>query len=95
MFLETKKVITQHTRISKLKKSHAYSRTRTVAIIKCDNCESLFERDLGKIDYRRLNNIFFHVCSNCDAKKFAQSKGVERRRIWGITADSEIDISKF
>ena len=47
------------------------------------------------MDKRRLNNDYFHVCSNCDTKRFAQSKGVERRRIWNMSVDADLDISKI
>jgi hypothetical protein len=32
---------------------------------------------------------------NCDPKKFAQSKGVERRKFWDMPIDSDIDIAKI
>ena len=92
MFIETKKVTKQYTRSSKLKKSHAYSRIQTIAVFQCDGCESLFERALGKMDYRRLSDNYFHVCSNCNPKKFAQQKGVERRLIWNMPVDSDLKI---
>lgn len=95
MFLETKKSITQHTRLSKLGTEHAYSRTKTVAVFQCDSCSAGFERDVGKMDYRRLNNRYFHVCPNCNPKQFAQKKSVERRTIWNISVDSDIDISRY
>ena len=95
MIIEIKSVTTEYTRASKLKKSHVYTRTKTVAVIECDNCHSSFERDLGFMDKRRLDNGYYHVCSNCDSKKFAQSKGVERRRFWNMPVDSDIDISKL
>jgi hypothetical protein len=94
MFIETRRVPKQYIRISKLKKSHTYTRYRTVAVLGCDCCGSLFERDLGLMDHRRLNDTVFHVCSNCDAKRFAQSKGAERKRFWNLTADLDIDITK-
>jgi hypothetical protein len=92
MFIETKKVTTQYTRSSKLKKSHAYSRVQTIAVFQCDCCESLFERALGKMDYRRLSDNYFHVCANCNPKQFAQQKGVERRLIWNMPVDSDLKI---
>jgi len=95
MFLETKKSITKHTRTSKLGIEHDYTRAKTVAVFKCDNCGSIFERDIGKMDHRRLNNRYFHVCSTCNPKQFAQKKGVERRTIWEISVDSDIDISRY
>jgi len=88
MIKEIKVVTTEYTRTSKLKKSHAYTRTKTVAVIECDNCRSLFERDIGTMDRRRLADGYYHVCSHCDPKKFAQSKGVESRKVWDMPASS-------
>lgn len=95
MIIETKSVTTEYTRTSKLKKSHTYTRTKTVAVIKCDSCQSLFERDAGTMDRRRLDNGYYHVCPDCNPKKFAQSKGVERRKFWDMPIDSDIDIAKI
>ena len=95
MIKETRTVTTEYTRTSKLKKSHAYTRTKTVAVIECDSCQSLFERDIGTMDRRRLADGYYHVCSNCNPKKFAQNKGVEHRRFWNMPVDSDIDITKI
>jgi rubredoxin len=95
MFIETKHIRTQYTRVSKLKKSHAYSRVKSVAVFQCDNCESIFERDQGSIDHRRMSNEYFHVCPNCKPKQFAQSKGAERRTMWNLPVDSDKNISDF
>ena len=95
MFLETKRVVKNYTRPSKKGVNHTYKRTSIVAAFRCDNCDSFFERQLGHMDKRRLNNNYFHVCSNCDAKRFAQKKGVEKRKIWGMSADTDLDISKI
>jgi hypothetical protein len=89
MLIQIKKVVTKHTRTSKLKKSHAYTRTKTIAVFQCDNCKSLFERDQGKMDKQRISNQYFHVCNTCNPKQFAQKKGVENRRVWGLSADSD------
>lgn len=89
MFIQTKKVVTTYQRSSKLKKSHAYSRTKTIVVIECDNCKSLFEREQGKIDKQRLNNQYFHVCSNCNPKQFAQKCSAEKRQLWNLSADSD------
>jgi len=35
------------------------------------------------------------VCDNCDSKKFAQRKGVEKKQMWNMTASSSQPISKF
>lgn len=95
MFLKTKKISSQYTRSSKLGVVHTYKRQKTVAVFRCDNCDSVFERELGKMDYRRLSNTYFHVCNHCDAKRFAQKKGVERKHIWDMPVNSDIDISKI
>ena len=95
MFLMTKKVEAKYMRPSKLGQTHLYTRVKTLVVFLCDNCQDIFTRDLGKIDHRRLSNEFFHVCSNCNQKSFAQRKGVERRQLWKISVDSELDITKF
>jgi predicted RNA-binding Zn-ribbon protein involved in translation (DUF1610 family) len=95
MFLETKRIINTYTRASKQGLEHSYRRSSTIASFRCDNCGDLFERNVGHMDKRRLNNNYFHVCSKCDAKRFAQSKGVERRKIWNMSADTDLDISKI
>ena len=95
MFIETKKITAQYPRTSRLGVIHSYGRTRTVVTFQCDSCGILFNRDLGKIDHRRLSNVYFHVCPNCNPKQFAQKRGVERRTIWNLTADSDKDISRI
>ena len=95
MFIETKKIKAQYTRISRLGVAHYYTRTKTIAVFQCDDCNTVFTRELGKMDYRRLNNIYFHVCPNCNPKKFAQKRGVEKRTVWKLTADSDKDISRI
>ena len=92
MIIETKKVTTQYARDSKLKKSHPYSRTKTVVVIQCDNCKTLFERSQGNMDRKRINNDYFHVCPNCNPKQFAQQKGVDRRTIWNLPVNSDLKI---
>jgi hypothetical protein len=95
MFLGTEKVITEHKRRSKLGKEHKYNRVKTIVKLRCDNCDSVFTRDLKKISRARLNNNYFHVCSNCDAKRFAQRKGIEQKQIWDMPASADIPISKY
>lgn len=85
----------EYTRISKLGLSHTYNRSKTIAIFRCDNCDEMFERDLKHIDYRRLNNNYFHVCSKCDAKRFAQRKGIEQKKIWDLPASSTLPVGKY
>ena len=87
MFIKTIKIKTEYTRTSKLGKSHAYSKTKTIAVFQCDSCSTLFERPSAKMDPKRVNNEYSHVCPNCDSKRFAQKKGVERRRLWDTPID--------
>jgi hypothetical protein len=95
MIMEIKRVITSYTRNSKLGVEHKYTRNKTVIVIECDNCKNLFERDLGKMDRKRLNNNYFYVCANCDSKKFAQKVGAKSRRFWNISVDTDIDITQY
>jgi hypothetical protein len=88
MILGTEFRKNHYVRVSKKGKTHTYSRNKTVLVIRCDCCQEVFERDKGAMDPNRLNDGVYHVCSNCDAKKFAQSKGVEARKIWDIPVSS-------
>jgi|TARA_B100001094_G_scaffold39676_1_gene34223 hypothetical protein len=47
------------------------------------------------MDPKRLNNNYFHVCSNCDSKSFAQKKGVEKKQVWNMSASSSTPIGKL
>jgi NAD-dependent SIR2 family protein deacetylase len=84
-----------YTRSSKLGQEHTYSRTKTFAVFRCDNCGKVFERERGRVSSKRFNNHYFHVCSKCDAKRFAQRKGIERKHIWDKPASIADDISKL
>ena len=95
MFKETKEINSKYTRTSKLGITHTYSRTKTIVTFICDSCNSIFDRNLGSIDHRRISNNYFHVCTNCNPKHFAQKKGVERRQIWNLSVNSDIDISRI
>lgn len=95
MFIRIEKVTTSHSRSSKLGKDHNYVRTKSVVIFRCDNCSEIFSRDRGKMDPKRLSNNYFHVCSRCDAKKFAQRRGKEKKKIWDLPASSLQDIGKL
>ena len=88
MFMSTEYIITEHHRLSKTGVAHTYKRKKTVLVFRCDSCGNSFKRDKGSMSPKRLNNNFYHVCSNCDAKRFAQEKGVERRRIWDMPVSS-------
>jgi len=87
-----KKLYERH---SKLGKMHKYYRNITMVILRCDSCDAEFERARGSMDPKRLSNSYFHVCKNCDSKKFAQKKGVEQKQKWNMTASSDLDISKL
>jgi hypothetical protein len=95
MFIKTETEKTTHIRKSKHGREHAYSRVKTVAVLRCDNCDTLFKRDVKKINRKRLSNNYFHVCSNCDSKRFAQRKGIEQKKIWDLPASTELPVGKF
>ena len=95
MFLKTEIQTTQYTRRSKCGLEHSYTRNKTVAIFRCDNCDSIFSRDLKHVDSKRLSNNYFHCCPNCDTKRFAQRKGVEQKKIWDMPASVELPVGKF
>lgn len=95
MFLKTEIIKTTYSRKSKHGNEHLYTRSKTVAIFRCDNCEELFSRDLKHMDKKRLSNNYFHCCSDCDSKKFAQRKGVERKKIWDMPASLDWPVGKY
>jgi len=95
MFIEITYEIRTYSRPSKNGLSHTYTRKIAIITFRCDNCNTLFTRPRGKMDPKRLSNNYFHVCSNCDSKKFAQKKKIERREIWDMKASSLEDISKL
>jgi hypothetical protein len=47
------------------------------------------------MDSKRKSNRYYHVCSNCDAKRFAQKKGVDRRKLWDLPVDSETELGRI
>ena len=85
----------RHVRKSKFGAEHEYFRDVTIINLRCDNCGAEFVRPRGSMDPNRLNNNYFHVCSNCDAKKFAQKKGVERKQVWNMSASSSRKIGRL
>jgi len=95
MFLAQEYATQTHTRKSKLGRDHTYSRERTVLLFRCDSCNEMFKREKGSMDPKRISNNYFHVCANCDPKKFAQKKGVENRLLWDMKASSLGDVSKL
>lgn len=95
MLVETRKIKTEYTRVSKNKKLHTYTRYKTVLVLCCDNCNTLFDREKGNMDCKRATKNFQHVCTNCNQKQFAQKVGVSSRKFWNTLADSDIDITKL
>lgn len=95
MFIKKEVCRQKFTRISKLGKEHSYYRDKTLAVFSCDNCDEIFKRELKKVSSKRLSNNFFHCCSDCDSKRFAQRKGVERKKIWDMPASLDLPVSKF
>jgi hypothetical protein len=95
MFIREFKKQTRHVRKSKTGMEHTYKREQTYCVFRCDNCDTEFTRARGSMDPKRLSNNYFHVCKNCDSKKFAQKKGVERKQVWNMSASSSTPISKL
>tara|TARA_B100000085_G_scaffold22470_1_gene18854 strand:- start:151 stop:438 length:288 start_codon:yes stop_codon:yes gene_type:complete len=95
MYLNEYKIKRLFSRTSNKGITHTYFRHVTMVLLKCDCCDVEFERERGKMDYKRLNNNYFHVCADCDSKRFAQKKGVERKQIWNMSASSDIPIGKL
>lgn len=95
MFLREYEIKTKHLRNSKLNLEHEYVRKKRMAVFRCDNCNSEFERPRGSMDPKRLNNNYFHVCDNCDSKRFAQKRGIERKKVWELNASSDLPIGKL
>lgn len=88
MLLSTEYTFTSHTRVSKHGIEHEYKRKKTILVLGCDSCGGVFRRDRGSMSPDRINNQFYHVCGNCDVKRFAQEKGVEARYVWNTPASS-------
>ena len=95
MFIGTEFRQTQHVRTSRKGRHHTYYRKKTVVVLQCDCCQDVFHRDKGSMDPKRLTNDYYHVCANCDAKKFAQTKGVESRNVWSLPASSLKTLGQF
>lgn len=92
MIIETRKIKTKYTRLSKTGVEHTYYRNKTVVALRCDSCGTVFERDQGLMNKNRISNQFQHVCSTCNQKSFAQKVGVENRKFWNTPVDSDTEI---
>ena len=95
MFLKTETQENQYLRRSKCGVEHSFSRRKTIAVFRCDNCDKEFSRDLKHMDRKRLSNNYFHCCANCDPKRFAQRKGVEQKKIWDMPASTTLPVGKY
>jgi hypothetical protein len=95
MFLELRRKKMVYSRKSKTGKDHEYYRWQSVAVFRCDNCDGLFERTLKQTHSKRLSNNYFHVCTNCDSKRFGQKRAVEKKKIWDMPASLDLPVSKF
>ena len=95
MYIGTEICETHHSRTSHLGVTHTYIRKKTVLIFRCDCCQGEFKRDKGNMDPNRVNDKYYHVCNSCDAKKFAQRKGVEARKIWDMPVSSLKKLSEL
>ena len=95
MFIKDEVIITEHVRTSKKGKYHTYKRRKTVCRFTCDECNKEFVRDKGSIDPKRLSNHYHHVCPKCDPKRFAQKKGVLKRKKLDLPVDGLITIDEL
>ena len=95
MYIGTEFRQSQHYRTSKYGTVHSYCRKKTVVVFSCDSCQGVFHRDKGNMDPKRLNNNYYHVCGDCDVKRFAQEKGVEARKVWDMPVSSLKTIDQF
>lgn len=95
MFIRIDQEVHVYVRTSKLGREHQYERKRSIVVLRCDSCGEVFSRPRGSMSPARLSNRYFHVCPNCDSKRFAQHKGVERKQIWDKPVSSLDDISRL
>ena len=95
MIIKTEYILSEYNRVSKLGKTHLYTRKKSIITFRCDCCGELFQRERGKMDPNRLNNSVYHVCSSCNSKRFAQQKGVESKHIWDMPVSSLKTIDKL
>ena len=95
MLVGSECIVTEYTRKSKLGNTHTYYRRKVILNFRCDCCHSLFNREKGDMDPKRLSDSFYHVCKECDVKRFAQEKGVEKRKVWDMPVSSLKKISQL
>lgn len=95
MYVGSVKEKSSHKRTSKNGIEHVYFRTKKVNEFICDSCGERFFRNHANMSPKRISNSYFHVCSRCDSKRFAQKKGVEKRKIWDMPASSDMPIGRL
>jgi hypothetical protein len=95
MYIKNDYLITEYKRTSKLGKTHSYIRKKEILIFRCDSCCEIFHRDRQQMDHNRISNNVYHVCNNCDGKRFAQQKGVESRKVWDLPVSSLRSLDSF
>ena len=88
MYLKSEYITNNYIRKSKNGICHSYFRKSCIVTFKCDECNAIFTRKRGDMDPNRLNNNVYHVCNKCDAKRFAQKKGIENKKVWDLPASS-------
>lgn len=80
MYLRTEEIRREFVRVRD-GKSIAYTRKTSFAHLKCDNCGSLFKRQVGNtIAAKRCNNDVGHYCSDCPAQSIAGIEGQKTRK---------------
>ena len=95
MFIKIESKLQTHARKSKWGKIHTFRRRKNFAVFECDNCRIEFTRPKSNIDPKRLNDHYAHVCPKCDPKRFAQKKGVEKRKKLNLPVSSNIRIDEL
>lgn len=95
MYIGSEKESTRYVRKSKNGRDHTYFRTKKINRFICDCCGEEFSRPHAKMSPKRMNNTYYHVCNMCDSKRFAQKKGVEKRKLWDLPASSDIPIGRL
>ena len=95
MFIRLERRKNTYERISKLGHVHKYERSKQVAVLHCDECDQVFERDLKHIDRKRLDDNYFHCCDDCDSRRFGQRKSVESKKLWDLSTGEDIPLSKY
>ena len=68
MYIKTQYVITEHKRTSKLGHTHTYHRKKSVLVLRCDSCTTMFFRDKHVFDALK-NSILPKIIQSCSKDK--------------------------